>query len=370
MNKENSDGLKLAFTDEYIKVLRLSDKTVYIDDTNTKGLIRQKGATYWISLDSQNQTLYAGIGEARMETCVYRYTWSSTAKIQPFLESLYRILPSEESLTLTLTTLLRDPIRASIPLLIKDTDDLTMNDIAKATYLPRAHLSTVSKQLYDCISGKQFVLDDGDFPDFSKAIQHSIITPGLWCNTRLKEKANEFSKDKPNPDETYLRITLNQNNGESPGIPYVMEIWPAGHYSPIHNHGESSAIIRILHGSIQMELYPFLCESESGIKPFTTTHCEKDDITWISPTLNQIHKLTNITNDSCITIQCYMYESDNTTHYDYFDYINADGKEQQYTPDSDMDFLQFKALMKTEWDEHQPLQSITKRPRRRWCKLF
>jgi len=370
MTKDKSDGIKIELTEQSIQASRLSDNIQYIDDKNTKGLTKQLGATYWISLDSQNHVLYAGIGEARLETCVYSYKWSNTAKIQPFLESLSTIHPSEESLTLSLMRLMHDPITASIPLLIKDTDDLTMNDIAKATYLPRAHLSTVSKQLYDCISGKQFVLDDDDFPDFSNAIHRSIITPGLWCNTRLKEKANEFSKDKPNPDETYLRITLNQNNGESPGIPYVMEIWPAGHYSPIHNHGESSAIIRVLHGSIQMELYPFLCESTSDIKPFKTTHCEKDAITWISPTLNQIHKLTNVTNDPCITIQCYMYESDNTTHYDYFDYINADGKEQQYTPDSDMDFLQFKELMKREWTTHTSLHVSAIRPRRKWCGFF
>jgi hypothetical protein len=69
-----------------------------------------------------------------------------------------------------------------------------------------------------------FYLNSDDFPDFSDAIEYSIITEGKWCNTRLKEKSREFNKDKSNILETYLRITLGQNNGESPGIPYVMEI--------------------------------------------------------------------------------------------------------------------------------------------------
>lgn len=34
------------------------------------------------------------------------------------------------------------------------------------------------------------------------------------------------------------------------GIPFVLEIWPAGHNSPIHNHGNAYGIVRVLHGDI------------------------------------------------------------------------------------------------------------------------
>jgi hypothetical protein len=44
-----------------------------------------------------------------------------------------------------------------------------------------------------------------------------------------------------------------------------------------------------------------------------------------------------------------MYDEADNGHYDYFDYIDADGVKQQYEPDSDMDFIKFKALMKEEW---------------------
>ena len=100
----------------------------------------------------------------------------------------------------------------------------------------------------------------------------NIVTEGCICNTILQNKSREFNKDKPNFLETYLRITLGQNNGESPGIPYVMEIWPIGHYSPIHNHGGANAIIRVLHGNIHVKLYPFLCSQKEPIKTFA----EKD----------------------------------------------------------------------------------------------
>jgi hypothetical protein len=46
-----------------------------------------------------------------------------------------------------------------------------------------------------------------------------------------------------------------------------------------------------------------------------------------------------------------MYETSDTKHYDYFDYLDADNAVQNFEPDSDMDFLSFKALMKAEWAE-------------------
>lgn len=225
-----------------------------------------------------------------------------------------------------------------------------MDHIAENSHLPSSSLSATSQKLYNCISGHNFVLDTGDFSDFCKAIEYSIATPGLWCYEKLKSKSTEFNPDKPNVLETYLRITLNQNNGESPGIPYVMEIWPPQHYSPVHNHGDSNAIIRVLHGSINVSLFAFL--SGEPIEPFEEITFEKGDITWISPTLNQVHQLKNTNNETtCVTIQCYMYESDNTVHYDYFDYVDNNKEIQQFEPDSDMSFVEFKKLMKSEWEE-------------------
>jgi len=348
-DKAGLGGLKVEFTPMYVLIFQLPGMTPLFDDRNHGGLVANPDASYWFSLDSQNQALYAGIGEARMETYIYSYKFPTAdkdlfEKNKAFLESLVSVrIENKETVPLRL---IRDPITRTVPLLIKDTDELTMNDIAGAAIMPCANLSTMGQKLYRCISGRRFVLDDREFPDFSKAIEYSIATPGCWCNTTLKKKATEFNKDKPNFAETYLRITLGQNNGESPGIPYVMEIWPAGNYSPVHNHGGSDAVIRVLHGSIQVSLFPYLSASEP---PFAITKFKEGDITWISPTLNQIHQLKNVEKKTCITIQCYMYETEDTAHYDYFDYIDDAGKIDPYEPDSDMDFLEFKALMREEW---------------------
>jgi hypothetical protein len=247
--------------------------------------------------------------------------------------------------------LLRDPIINPVPLKIKRIDELTMSDIAECKYLPNAFLTQTNQQLFNCISGKNFLLDDDYFPDFSEAIQHSIVTEGCWCYKKLLEKSTEFNPDKPNLYETYLRITLGRNSGESPGIPYVMEIWPSNHYSPVHSHADSNAVIRVLHGSIHVSLFPFLGTTDS----FDEADFHKDDITWLSPELNQIHQLRNNTDEVCITIQCYMYDLNNEKHYDYFDYLDDNKKIVQYEPDSDMDFVKFKELIRTEWNNKKSL---------------
>jgi len=342
-DKYSKNYLTIEISDSVI--MYKTKNEIYRDPNNHTGINLSHGAYYWISLNAHTQQIYVGIGEPRLETVIYEYKMDVSEKL--FLESLFYI--DNYSETATTIKILKDPITRTVPLLIRDTDHLTMSDIAKGVFLPKANLSLTSQKLYDCISGKSFVLDDADFPEFSQAIEASIATPGLWCYETLQSKSSEFNPDKPNLLETYLRITLGENNGESPGIPYVMEIWPKQHYSPIHSHADSTAIIRVLYGEIHVSLYPFLCAEKEGIAPFGEADFTEGDITWISPTLNQTHKLMNTGNQTCVTIQCYMYEDNNKRHYDYFDYLDESGHKQIYDPDSDMDFISFRELMKTEW---------------------
>lgn len=358
-------GLTVEFSETGVRAHLLPSNEPLVDPKNVKGLVKQEGAYYWCSIDSQNQRIYAGIGEARKETVIYQYQFSPENReaTKLFMESLTTVQVNK----CVVRSVLRDPITRNVPLLVKDTEEITLDCIAKGEHMFKANLSLIAQKLYECISGKHFQLNTPDFPEFTKAIEHSIATPGKWCHERLKAKSTEFNKDKPNEKETYLRITLGENNGESPGIPYVMEIWPVGHYSPIHNHGGSSAIIRVLNGSINVSLFPFLSGDE--VEPFGKADFKKEDITWISPGLNQIHQLKNLeTNkDTCITIQCYMYRQDNTQHYDYFDYIDGSNGIEKYEPDSDMDFLEFKQTMKREWEELQATLPVVKAS---WCSYF
>jgi len=355
LNIADRSGLNIEFTKEYVMVIELKSLKPCLDPNNRSGLSSHNGAYYWFSIDSQNQKLYAGIGEPRIETAIYSYTFENTNKAdyestKQFLESLTYVHFTEPTEGIRF---IRDPITKTIPMLVKDTNELTMDDIATGRYMPVANLPPICQKLYQCISGEKFVLDTPDFPDFTQAIEYSIRTPGKWCYQKLLDKSREFNPDKPNPLETYLRITLGQNNGESPGIPYVMEIWPVGHYSPIHSHANANAIIRVLNGTIHVNLFPFLCGEKDGVSPFGFGSFTKGDITWITPTLNVTHQLKNldVNTYTCITIQCYMYNAHSNNHYDYFDYIDESGKIQQYEPDSDMDFIDFKTKIREEWND-------------------
>jgi hypothetical protein len=339
-----------------------------IDQNNISGLRNSDGIYYWVSLDSQNQRLQAGIGEARIENIIYKYEFPKDDldvfhHNKKFLESIVKVNLLDESFkniygkpqpTIKVVNVLKDPITLKIPLIIRNTDELSMHHIASGKFLPKSNLATTSEKLYNCISGKNFILDNTDFPDFSNAIEYSLATPGKWCHEKIKDKSTEFNKDKPNILETYLRITLGENNGESPGIPYVMEIWPPNHYSPVHSHGGAHAIVRVLHGGINVSLYPYLSSDKNSVAPFGNADFYKDDVTWISPTLNQTHKLENKNiKTTCITIQCYLYDSDSNVHYDYFDYLDNDNNIQTYEPDSDMDFIEFKKIIKAEWESRE-----------------
>jgi predicted metal-dependent enzyme (double-stranded beta helix superfamily) len=144
------------------------------------------------------------------------------------------------------------------------------------------------------------------------------------------------------------------NQGESPGIPFVVEIWPPGHYSPIHNHGGADAVIRVLRGRIHVSLFAMLSMKHQDA--FGDAHFDEGEVTWISPRLNQTHQLKNDGDVTCVTIQCYQYAESDLTHYPYFDYI-GEAEIGHFDPNSDMDFLKFKAKMKEEWEKAHPTGS-------------
>jgi hypothetical protein len=336
------ERLSVKLTQHSISLHRNEEK---LTESTTTGLSSHERAFYWLSLDAQKQQILFGIGEARMETLSFSYSFGSSHETKKYLESLSSFIYNSEHLLML--RILRDPILEAVPLIVKNTDTLTMDDIALSSFMPRANLSSIGRQLYDNISGKNFVLDTPDFPDFSSAIEHSIATEGCWCHTKLKEKAGEFGGH--NEKMVYLRITLGKNGGESPGVPYVMEIWPPGCFSPIHNHAGANAVIRVLHGQINVTLFPYL----DHVEPFGNQIFSVGDVTWISPTLNQFHQLKNPNENgpTCITIQCYMYDENDTGHYDYFDYIDDTDEIGHYEPDADLDFIDFKKIMKEEWNQ-------------------
>ncbi|KAF8460834.1 RmlC-like cupin domain-containing protein [Kalaharituber pfeilii] len=233
------------------------------------------------------------------------------------------------------------PVVQDLSPFVVSSEKITLQELEWGTYTVPANLPEACQQLYGNVAGVNITLNDPTFPDFSDAIQHSCITPGCWAYEKLRQKTKEFGDLK----ETYLRITLGFNLGDSPGVPYVLEIWPSGHFSPIHDHGRACAVIKILHGSITASYY----DSLRNPQLIGRAKLMQGNITWLGPNNYQIHKLYNHTTTVCCTIQCYRYEDQENVHEDVFHYTDRDGKEKKFIPNSDMAFTEFRMKMMAEW---------------------
>ncbi|KAF9470944.1 hypothetical protein BDN70DRAFT_820660, partial [Pholiota conissans] len=253
-----------------------------------------------------------------------------------------------------LTDMVIDPfplVRDLPPYVVKD-QDITLDDLESGIVTVVANLPAACQVLYRNVAGPKIVLDAPDFPEFSQAIERSVRNEGLVGYELLRKKAANHGGKLTG---TYLRITIGTNLGNSPGIPYVLEIWPSGHQSPIHDHGDSFAVIKVLHGQINTFYFDNLQSPGPNQGPPATL--KKDDVTWISNDSYQVHQLRNEPDQLCCTIQCYQYGQDDTQHYEGFRF-SEDGKPvspgaKPFLPDSDIAFGEFKKAIKKEWYAYQ-----------------
>ena len=338
------------------------------------GLDLDPTCTYWFSFDHNNRQILYGKGELRLSAALVKYVFPTQGErgSSTWMRGVRTVTITPTGIMKTVEVT-RDPVCVDPPLKVISPDVITMEQMARRTHTVPANLSPECRVLHDNVAGGNFRLDDDDFPEFSRAITASIAAKDGWCRNKLLAKADEFGAH--DITTTYLRITLGLNQGESPGIPFVMEIWPPGHRSPIHNHGGAHAVIKVLHGSIRVFLYRML--SDRVTEPFMTETFTAGEITWLTPRLNQNHLLQNplppglsVSKDltivgephdpsdatvppPCVTIQCYVYSQGSDQHYPYFDYIQQGGQPfGHFEPNSDMDFLAFKAKMREEWQRN------------------
>ena len=75
-----------------------------------------------------------------------------------------------------------------------------------------------------------------------------------------------------------------------------MCIYHLGSQSPIHGHANCFAIVKVLHGTINMaffnktDIHKIAGEDPS---PYLELTCQAEDCTWMSPDYYQTHQLTN-----------------------------------------------------------------------------
>lgn len=134
-----------------------------------------------------------------------------------------------------------------------------------------------------------------------------------------------------------------------------MEVWPPGHRSVIHDHGDACAVIRVLSGSIQCTWYEALINGEDPVPLGNPVELEKDQITWLGDNHYQVHALQNNKKGTCVTLQCYEFPRHNNLHEEKFRYINATTREKEvFTPNSDCSFEVFYEIMLWEAKNHRP----------------
>lgn len=330
------------------------------NDDYSLGIDANDKCQYWISIDSLNKRLRYGKGEMRLSTTLLDYQYDIARNLfdkdkdekYPLVDNLKTI---KFSAGINPVSLWKDPIVVEPAALVVAPSDFTMDDAATGMKTTPTSLSKECQILYGNVA--DFQLNTPDFPDFEQAIEHSIRTKGCvgYKILEYKLKHNEFNAgDKPSDyKEIYLRITLGQSQGESPGIPYVMEIWPVGCASPVHHHGFTHAIIKVLRGDIDVDIFRMLPSKGGSKKPLKTVTFNPNDVTYLMPEANQFHLLKNNLKNTktCITIQCYAYSQEDKEHYATFDYIEDD-KLGHFDPISDYDYLEFKAKVKEEWNDY------------------
>ena len=328
------------------------------------GLNEGQVNSYWLSLDSQNRRLRYGKGYAQAQLTLMQWDYPAgdePAELDPaklpyaWTEQLeFVCLEGVEPSWEPRVNLYPMPVVADVPALIVADSSITMDQLAVGDVTVVENLSNGCQILYGNVAGPSIQLNTPDFPDFADAINYSIVTEGCVCYELLKSKEGEFGET--NPRGTYLRITLGDNLGDSPGIPYVLEIWPGQNYSPIHNHSGADAVIKVLHGQIQSRWY-------AELSPLYLDYYEKFDlfegqVTWLSPEYYQTHQLFNPAppGHMCATLQCYRYPDGDNEHYEYFDYLykdeNGEWQIGQFYPNSDMNYLDFKAAVRAEWNAY------------------
>lgn len=226
------------------------------------------------------------------------------------------------------------PIVNHEPHLLVDSQRNTLDILSKGSAVVPATLPAELQELYAIVGGDDVVMTKENAAN----IDYCVKTEGCILYEILEEKksANEFGS----PDMVYVRATIGPDLGNSPGSPLVVEIWPPGCYSPIHDHADTVAVIKVLSGTITSTFYNPLAELRNGLPvPLREGDVTKGEVTFLTPELFQTHMLKNNQDATCITIQSYYYLSSDYVHNETFHYTESAPSGNSEDSDQEWDSL-------------------------------
>eukprot|EP00961_Rhodomonas_salina_P057650 774868-Rhodomonas_salina.1 len=164
--------------------------------------------------------------------------------------------------------------------------------------------------------------------DLGDLIHQSLTTKGCILYGMLDDKKNLAREAGMNPKQTYLRIAYGTPNAQAPGHPFILEVWPPGHSSPVHDHAGTFSAIKVLKGTLRNSQFAMLSDlpHHHAQKKIATTTLKEGDITWIHPFRFQIHQVKNVGAQTAISFHTYEYPDQNVKTMKGFDYIHPNGK--------------------------------------------
>jgi len=362
---------KLNTQEEPVVIRRRTDATHLVDE----GIL----TTYWLSFSTTYNEiakeyipdLRYGKGYAMQKTTLMHEKLSQlkhrgveplfTVKTEKYARVFQDVVSSSAAeggvldvqprVYLSKTPLTVDPSPVAIDSATASMMDIDL-DRTLSTMLPEK-----ARTLFDTV--KNFQLDE----IIINAIRFSLTTPGMTLYTIAEKKGS--SADGFGADEVYIRVTVGKDSKIGPGIPFVLEIWPSGMKSPVHDHGNACAVIKVLHGQINIDVYNKLIQPEKDLsdadilQSFAPT---KGQFTWMDKNWYQCHQLKNVTDDYCCTIQCYLYDDSDRVHWPGFDFVEANSSDVElFNPESDLDYKVMLAKVLQEYYRHEYPVALTGR---------
>eukprot|EP00112_Aurelia_sp_Birch-Aquarium-sp1_P019640 Seg490.1 transcript_id=Seg490.1/GoldUCD/mRNA.D3Y31 product="hypothetical protein" protein_id=Seg490.1/GoldUCD/D3Y31 len=329
--------------------------------------------SYWFSYDRDACTVKYGKGYRMVETTLFTHDFlkkESRKQLEKFFNAanpIYVMVFVVGGRQVAYMPLIEvessfqfeeNPVVSNYPPFVKDSDKISLLDVDQNLFMFSKSLPIACQQLYSNIRNT-----DLEYPahpyypgiKLSDAIRYSLTTKGMMLFEIIakKRKSHEFN----DPSEVYIRVTLGPDMRTGPGVAYVLELWPSKCKSPVHNHGASCAVIKVLFGQIQIKIFNKGSNPPTGTDFIKKFNAMKDDVTWMDSNWYQSHQLVNTTSDFCATIQCYKYAAGDKIHWPGFDFI-AVGEHSQgpvldtFMPNSDASFQKMRNTVLEEYQKH------------------
>ena len=326
-------------------------------------------ASYWISIDRDSFLIKYGKGYLMAET-TYR-TFPLNDKESKFVKNLFN--PAKPLYLMVFTSpeaqvesnamidaepafqFKTRPLAGNLPPLVKDSSTVTLFDLDRGQYTFSDDLPTACQELYNILKGCELEYPENPAIKLSDAIRYSMTTEKMCLYKILSEKKENEEYFK---DHAFIRIALGPDMLTSPGNPFMLELWPSKSTTHIHNHGAACGVIKTLFGRMKISIYNKATDPSPPVievKPLMTFDIKQGDFTWMDENWYQTHKVENITDDFCATLQSFRYRSDDNIQWPGHDYIQEGDHSESlgvFYPEVDMTFREMRNKVLKEYHDY------------------